>query len=127
MAFDQLTILTILGVLAILVGVVFFNNMRAMRPAAKAVPTTPAGEPILQRYVHHEGAVVGQAIAVEGDKVLLKQGNVHKAIPLAQLERSGDELRLLGTVDWLDCEKDGAAWAERLAAANTPAVVEEKA
>jgi len=115
MAFTQETILAVAGVLVILLGVVFYNNMRAMQPVARPPGATAASrDPILQRYVHHDGAVVGQAVAVMGDRVLLRQGNVHKAVPRAQLEPAGDELRLMGTVDWMECEKEGAELAQRL-------------
>ncbi|MES2155914.1 MAG: DUF5749 family beta-barrel protein [bacterium] len=110
MDYTREQIVAVAGVLAILLGVIVYNNLRAMRPKAKA--TAPdVKDPIIGRYVHHEGAVVGQAIAVHGDRVLLKQGNIHKAVPRAQLEPVGDELRLMGTVDWMDAEKEGAALA----------------
>jgi hypothetical protein len=115
-AFTQEEILSVAGVLVILVGVVVYNNMRAMRPrpAAAVNPTATTEQPIVGRYVHHEGAVVGQAVALEGSRVLLRQGNVHKAVPLEQLERVGDELRLMGTIDWMESEREGSQWAARL-------------
>ncbi len=124
MATSQETILSVVGVLVIVLAVVFYNNVRAMRETRSRNPNTVVAQPILQRYVHHEGSVVGQAIAIERDQVLLRQGTVHKVVPLAQLEKSGDDLRLLGTVDWMDAEREGAAWAARIAAAPAPAEIQ---
>lgn len=120
MALATADILTIAAVIVIVLGVIFYNNLQAAQAARRATAASPRADPILRRFVHHEGAVVGQAIAVQGDRVLLRQGTVHKAVPLAQLERDGDDLRLLGTVDWMDAEKDGSAWAQRLAAVAVP-------
>lgn len=117
MAPSQDTLLVTAAVVAILVGVMVYNRQVAAkakgRVAAGGPAAMPSGDPILQRYVHHDGAIVGQAIAVDGDRVILRQGTTLKAVPRTQLDPSPDGLKLVGAIDWAQAERDGALWGER--------------
>lgn len=121
MALSSTDLLSVAGVVVILVGVMVYNALRAAK--ARPAATEPAGgifggpatgPDVLHRYVQHGGAIIGQAVAVEDGRVLLRQGTTHRAVPGSKLERAGNELRLVGDLDLSASETEGAAWAARL-------------
>lgn len=114
MAWEQSDLLTLGGVVAILAGMLLWNAFMASRPAPKAETAVAVDEALLCKFVTHEGSVVGETVAREGQDVILKQSGVFKAVPAAHLEPDGGELRLRGPVDWVAAEAAGAAWYDRV-------------
>jgi hypothetical protein len=121
MALSSTDLLSVAGVVVILVGVMVYNALRAAKarptgagPAGGSFGGAVTGPDVLQRYVQHGGAIIGQAVAIEDGRVLLRQGLTHRAVSEAKLERAGNELRLVGDIDLVASEAEGAAWAARL-------------
>ena len=105
------------GVLVVLVAVLAYNLIRAKTSPLQARPAAdgaeePSVDARLSRFVVHEGNVVGETVAVEGDQLVLKQAGAYKLVPAAQTELAGDELQLRGDIDWKAAEAAGAAWHE---------------
>src|SRR5688572_2834858 len=117
MALGQTQLYTVAGVLAILFVVIVYNNVAAMRArvaarqAAKAGPTHEGPvHPLLVKFARHEGSIVGETVAIDGDRLIVKQAGSFKAVPIAQAEVQGDDVVLKGTIDWAAAEQAGAAW-----------------
>ncbi|MEA3191214.1 MAG: hypothetical protein QOD77_1796 [Thermoplasmata archaeon] len=116
MAFSAQELLTIAGVLGMLLAVIAYNNLRAARardapaPISAHPPPAEGVHPIVGRYVQHEGSVVGEVVAVAGERAILRQAGVHRAVPVARLEPRGGELALVGAVDWAEAERAAADW-----------------
>ena len=115
-------LVTLAGVLGILLVAIVVNNVLAANARSKAraggqAPAASASasssspvDPLLVKFARHEGSVVGEGIAIDGDRLILKQGGVFKAVPRAQAEVRGDEVVLSGAIDWDKAVADGAAW-----------------
>lgn len=115
MAFHGTELFAILGVFVIIVAIILYNNaMARRRTAAKSEEDEerPAGH-LLSRFAHHEGSVVGETVAVEQDKLILKQEGVFKAVPLDMATLERDEVVLQGFIDWDAAKAEGAQWLER--------------
>lgn len=124
MALDNTQLLTLAGVLVILFAVIVYNNVMAARARAKTAgtaSTSGAGlgsrstssapvDPLLVKFARHEGSIVGESVALDGDRLILKQAGVFKAVPKAQARVEGDDLVLTGAIDWTQAAADGAAW-----------------
>ena len=115
-ALTQTQLLTLGGVLVILFAVIVYNNVQAARARGRK-PAAPSGaspgsavDPLLVKFARHEGSVVGEGIAIDGDRLVLKQAGVFKSVPKAQAEVRGDEVVLTGPIDWDKAIADGAAW-----------------
>ena len=127
MAFGPAQVETLVGVLAVLFAVLLFNNVAAMRARSKARRTEaqeggPGGDavhPLLVKFARHEGAVVGETVALDGDRLVLKQAGVFKSVPAAQAKVEGGEVVLSGPIDWPAAEQAGAAWHEARRRADT--------
>jgi prophage tail gpP-like protein len=116
MAFDQQQILTLAGVLAVLFGVIVFNNVAAARArSANRSKTAGSGDvvhPLLVKFARHDGSVVGETVAIDGPNVILKQAGMFKAVPVAQAQVKEGEVVLEGPIDWAAAEQAGMAWHE---------------
>lgn len=116
MAFDQQQILTLAGVLAVLFGVIVFNNVAAARARSKARSDPAASgdvvHPLLVKFARHDGSVVGETVAIDGPNVILKQVGLFKAVPMAQAQVKDGEVVLDGPIDWAAAEQAGMAWHE---------------
>lgn len=118
MALDQTQLLTLGGVLVLLFLVIVFNNVSAAKARAKAkgggAPSASSGsapvDPLLVKFARHDGSVVGETVALDGDRLILKQAGLFKSVPKAQAEVRGDEVVITGHVDWAQAATDGAAW-----------------
>lgn len=118
MALSQSQLLTLVGVLALLFVVIVYNNVvaaRARRAGLGSAPKGRSGEgpavhPMVAKFARHEGSIVGEGVAVDGDRLILKQGGTFKAVPLAQAEVKGDDVVLTGAIDWDAAMAAGAAW-----------------
>ena len=118
MAFDNQQLLTLVGVLVILFAVIVFNNVMAARSRGKArAAVAGSGEgdvvhPLLVKFARHEGSVVGETVALDGDRLVLKQAGVFKSVPASQAEVRDGEVVLTGAIDWPAAEQAGMAWHE---------------
>lgn len=124
MALTNAQLGTMAAVLVILFAVIVFNNVLAARDrlrarggaASSGGPSASAGgasapvDPLLVKFARHDGSVVGETVAIAGDRLILKQGGTFKSVPKAQAEVRGDEVVLTGPVDWTQAAADGAAW-----------------
>lgn len=123
-ALDQGQLLTLAGVLVILFLVIVVNNVAAMKARARA--RTGAGQakgstgsastssepvhPLLVKFARHEGSVVGETVALDGDNLILKQAGLFKSVPRSQAEVQGEEVVLTGHIDWPEAATKGAEW-----------------
>lgn len=125
MAFSNGQLATVAGVLAILFLVIVLNNVAAMRARARARSASAGGgagaaggegsgavHPLLVKFARHEGSVVGETVALDGDRLVLKQAGVFKAVPARQAEVKGDDVVLTGAIDWAAAEAAGREWHE---------------
>lgn len=136
MALDRTQLLTLVGVLAILFAVIVYNNIVAARArsgaargtgtksgkAASSSASSAPVDPLLVKFARHDGSVVGETVALDGDRLILKQSGVFKSVPRAQAEVHGDEVVLTGAIDWTQAAADGAAWHAGHRAAAVPEV-----
>jgi hypothetical protein len=120
-AFTTAQLATVAGVLAVLFVVIVLNNVAAMRARSKARSAAAAGpggegagavHPLLVKFARHEGSVVGETVAIDGDRLVLKQAGVFKAVPMRQAEVKGDDVVLTGAIDWPAAEAAGREWHE---------------
>lgn len=119
-AFSTAQLATVAGVLAVLFVVIVLNNVAAMRARSKARSAAagagPGGEgavhPLLVKFARHEGSIVGETVAIDGDRLVLKQAGVFKAVPVRQAEVKGDDVVLTGAIDWPAAEAAGREWHE---------------
>jgi hypothetical protein len=119
MALGDTQLYTVAGVLAILFAVIVYNNVAAARARIKAKSAKPAGaghegpvHPLLVKFARHEGSIVGETVAIDGDRLILKQAGAFKAVPLAQAAVEGDDVVITGVVDWGTAAQQGTAWHE---------------
>ena len=117
MAFDNQQLLTLGGVLVILFAVIVFNNVMAARSRGRAKAASADGggdvvHPLLVKFARHEGSVVGETVALDGDRLILKQAGVFKSVPASQAEVRDGEVVLTGAIDWPAAEQAGLAWHE---------------
>lgn len=125
MAFSNAQLATVAAVLAILFVVIVLNNVAAMRARsrAKAASAGSAGEaggagdgspvhPLLVKFARHDGSIVGETVALDGDRLILKQAGVFKSVPARQAEMRGDDVVLTGAIDWTAAEAAGREWHE---------------
>lgn len=116
MAIADTQLYTIAGVLAILFAVILYNNVAAMRARSKARQASKAPghdgpvHPLLVKFARHEGSIVGETVAIDGDRLIVKQAGSFKAVPIAQATVEGDDVVLAGPIDWAAAEQAGAAW-----------------
>lgn len=116
MALSQTEILTVAGVLVLLFAVILTNNFRAAK-ATRALKVTqasadvaPTNKPWLGRYLQNEGDIVGQVVAVEAERVIVRKGALNLAIAKSQVREQGADLGVVGTLDLAAAEKAGAEW-----------------
>lgn len=124
---DQTVTYTLAAVAVLVVGVVYYNQRMAGRERAvgAAAEEGPAKSDLLVRFARHEGSVVGETVAVDGDRLILKQAGVFKAVPLAAAKVVGDDVVLTGDVDWAAAIEAGSAWHEAHTRGHDPQVTEQ--
>lgn len=121
MAFTQGQLLTMAAVLVALFLVIVVNNVLAAKarmsargagkaPRASSGSSSEPVDPLLVKFAHHEGQVVGETVALDGERLILKQAGMFKSVPRAQAEVKGEEVLLTGHIDWVQAANDGAAW-----------------
>ncbi len=112
MALTQTQLYTVVAVLAVLLGIILYNNVMASRARRKkgANEPEPSVSPFLAKFVQHEGSVVGEVVALDGERLIVKQAGVFKAVPKAQAKAEGDEVVLTGAIDWNEAVQQGTAW-----------------
>lgn len=117
MAFSNQQLLTLGGVLVILFAVIVYNNVQAARARSRSRAASSSGtgdvvHPLLVKFARHEGSVVGETVAIDGENLVLKQAGVFKAVPSRQAEVRDGEVVLTGAIDWPAAEQAGMAWHE---------------
>lgn len=113
MALTTYQTLSLVGVLVIILAVMLYNNAAARRTGAARGPDEEpksTSTVLLSRFAHHQGNVVGETVAVEDDRLILKKEGVFKAVPLDMATLQGDEVVLQGYIDWDAAQKDGQVW-----------------
>jgi hypothetical protein len=111
---DPVQLYAILGVLVVLLGVIVYNNVAAARATRRTAPAPSPGW--VGRHVHFEGDVVGEVVAEEGDRLILRKGDSTLAVPRSQVRPQGLDLGLKA-FDGAAALAEGAAWASRNGAA----------
>jgi hypothetical protein len=118
MSFGQTQVATLALVLAILFAVLLFNNIMAMRARSKSRSSAAASDddspvhPLLVKFARHDGSIVGETVAIDGDRLVLKQAGLFKSVPIAQAKVEGDDVVLSGPIDWAAAEQAGMVWHE---------------
>lgn len=120
MASGDTQLYTVAGVLAILFAVILYNNIAAMKARHEArqakQPKGPSHEgpvhPLLVKFARHDGSIVGETVAIDGDRLILKQAGQFKAVPIAQAEVKDEDVILTGPIDWTAAAQAGTAWHE---------------
>ncbi len=120
---ETVRILSLAGVAAILIGVMVYNQL-APAKAVSQVKAEPEGPSLIAKFVHHQGSVVGETIAEDGDHLILKQAGVFKAVPKAQAKPDGGDVRLEGDVDWDEAIAKGMAWHQEKTAGHDPSITQ---
>ncbi len=116
---DQTVTYSLAAVGVLIVGVTLFNARMAKREQeAGPKEEGPSRHDYLVKFARHEGNVVGESVATEGDHLILKQAGVFKSVPLAAATIVGDEIVLAGDIDWPAAIEAGNVWH----AANTKGV-----
>lgn len=86
----------------------------AETPAPAAAPADEAHEGLLLRFVTDEqGNRLGETVAVDGDRVVLKVKDGFVAVPADKIKAAGSSLQLDYGVDWTEAKQVGEAWRER--------------
>ncbi|MCA1812225.1 MAG: hypothetical protein LC623_09490 [Halobacteriales archaeon] len=111
MALSNAELLTVLGVLLVLLGVIVYNNVMAAIATRRRARADPAASWV-GRHVHFEGDVVGEVVAEEDSRLLLRKGGQALAVPRSQVRPQGLDLGLK-TFDRQAALADGAAWQGR--------------
>lgn len=109
---DKVELTTILGVLAVLLGGIAYNALvaaRARARAARSLPTTGW----VGKHVQHDGRVVGEVVADEGDTLVLRKGEAMLCVPRAVVHPQGLDLGIKGSFDEATALAEGAAWKLR--------------
>jgi hypothetical protein len=124
MASGDTQLYTVAGVLAILFAVILYNNISAMRARAVAKAAKPVGHegpvhPLLVKFARHDGSIVGETVAIDGPRLILKQAGSFKAVPISQAEVKGDDVVLNGPIDWAVATQEGTAWHQSTRKADT--------
>ncbi len=82
-------------------------------------------DPMLCKFVAHEGNTVGETVAFDGERMILKDHGVFMAVDRSLATLDGETVVIQGYVDWDAAKEAGASWR----AANTkgldPAVTGE--
>lgn len=109
------------GVFVIVLALMVYNQMVAKRNAAgvggagrrgRDAERPSAGE-YLSRFVVHEGDVVGEVVARDGDDLIVKHQGVFRAVPVAATRIANDEVHVRGDMDWDAAAGKGQEWLER--------------
>lgn len=108
---DPVQLYTILGVLAVLLGVIAYGNVRAAL-AARRVRALAPGTGWVGRHVQFGGDVVGEVVAEERGLLILRKGPDTLAVPRDQVRPHGLDLGLR-SFDPAAAAAEGAAWKSR--------------
>lgn len=122
---DQTVTYTLAAVGLLVVGMVVYNQRMAGREqAAAATDDGPSRSDYLVKFARYEGSVVGETVALDGDRLILKQAGVFKSVPVALAKVVGDEVVLTGDIEWSSAIEAGTAWHEAHTQGHDPVVTE---
>ncbi len=103
------------GVFVIVFAMMVYNQMVAKRHAGKSGNDSdrPSAAEHLSRFVVHEGDVVGEVVARDGDDLIVKHQGQFRAVPVAATKIANEEVHIHGAMDWDAAATAGQAWLER--------------
>ncbi len=113
------------AVFVIILAMMIYNQMVAKRAATsasgasapRAGKSSKASESdardYLSRFVVHNGNVVGEVVAMDGEDLILKHSGQYRAVAVADVQTTSDEIHVRGELDWNLAESRGQAWLER--------------
>lgn len=103
------------GVFVIVLAMMVYNQMVAKRNVAKSGSDNdrPSAGEYLSRFVVHEGDVVGEVVAREGDHLIVKHQGQFRSVPVAATKIANEEVHVQGAMDWDAAATAGQAWLER--------------
>ena len=116
--------LALVGVAAVVIAMMFLNQSLTRRAREHAPMSEAPAQGLLLKFAQHEGSIVGETVALDGEHLILKQAGVYKAVPVAQAKEHDGEVRIDGTVDWNEAIQLGAAWHAAKTAGHDPAITE---
>lgn len=106
---DRVLLYTLGLVALILLATISYNNMMARQERHRREGDEEAPD-ILCKFAVHDGSVVGETVAIDGDRLILKQAGTFKSVAAKLAHIEGDEVHLRGDIDWDASITAGAAW-----------------
>lgn len=108
---DRVLLYTLGLVALILLATISYNNMMARQERQNRGARDEDERPdVLCKFAVHDGSVVGETVAVDGDRLILKQAGAFKSVAATLAHVEGDEVHLRGDIDWPAALEAGAAW-----------------
>lgn len=110
-AADSQELTSVVAVAAILLLVHLYNlRMVPQGPKPASALASAASPSWVGKYATHAGSVVGEVVAVTESSLVLRQGTIHKAVPLAQAAQIDGQIVLSGAIDWDAAASAGDEW-----------------
>lgn len=102
------------GVFVIILAIMVYNQMVAKRTAngSGSDNDRPSAAEHLSRFVVHDGDVVGEVVAREGDNLIVKHQGTFRAVPVAITKIANDEVHIQGAMDWEAATAAGQKWLD---------------
>lgn len=101
-------------VLAFLMWSLVRKTPRAVPAGTAAAPAQETDDSLLLKFITDEnGEKLGETVAVEGDRVLLKVSDGFVSVPAAKVKHEAGALRLDFGVDWDEAKRLGEEWRSR--------------
>ncbi len=100
------------GVLVIILSMMGYNHFAALRANAGAGKRDegPSVNPMLSRFVVHDGNVVGEVMAADEAQLIIKHQGKFRAVDTHLAVLKDDEVHIVGDVDWDAAAKAGEGW-----------------
>jgi hypothetical protein len=113
---DPVLLLYLLGAVLI-IGYLVRMSLQARKGAPKEVEEeameSAGGDLLLKFVVDADGTRRGETVAVDGQRLIVKDGPVFFSAPLDAFEARGEDVAVTGPVDWEAAKVEGEAWRER--------------
>ncbi len=98
------------GVLIIILSMVGYNHFAGVRAAGPKKDDGPSVDPMLSRFVVHDGDVVGEVMAIDEGHLIIKHKGAFRSVPVESAVLKEDEVHIVGDVDWDLAATAGQAW-----------------